>query len=151
MSGKGMTEARRHRAEQVVALREQGLTFDEIAAQVGVSATRCRDDYTAAMIEARPDTAQRVWAALTADYELLRSKAMAAVLEMEPVDLAAIQRAAGVLERIARFHGLLDPRGVAVQVDSVEVTMAAIQDQFRTITEADAAEFMERGGGAMGG
>lgn len=151
MSAKGMTEARRQRAEQVVALREKGLTFDQIAAQVGVSATRCRDDFTAAMIEARPDTSQRVWAALTADYELLRSKTMDAVLEMEQVDLAAIQRAAGVLERVARFHGLLDPRGVAVQVDSVEVVTAAISEQFRTITEADPAEFMDGGGGAMDG
>lgn len=149
MTAKGMTEARRQRAEQVVALREQGLTFEQIAAQVGVSATRCRDDFTAAMLEARPDTAQRVWATLTADYELVRAKAMEALLAADPGDLAAIQRTAGVLERVARFHGLLDSRGVAVQVDSVEVVTAAINEQFSTIMEADPTEFM--GGGAMDG
>lgn len=149
VTAKGMTQARRRRAERVVKLREQGLTFDQIAAQVGVSATRCRDDFTAAMIEARPDTAQRVWASLTADYEVVRAKAMEALLAADPGDLAAIQRTAAVLERVARFHGLLDSRGVAVQVDSVEVVTAAIDAQFQTILDADPTEFM--GGGAMDG
>lgn len=58
---RGMTPERAARAANIVALYDQGHTFDKIAQKHGISQTQARKDYDQAMEEARPDTAIRVF------------------------------------------------------------------------------------------
>lgn len=139
-----MSATRRRRADEVVRLRHEGHTYAEIAEQVGVSVTRVKDDFRQAMEQARPDVARRVHVELTADYERLRVLAMRAA---ESGDSAAIRDAATVLEREARFHGLIGAAG-RVAVESAAVVTAEIASAFQTILDTPTEEFM--GGGDYG-
>lgn len=142
MSSRGMSATRRRRADEVVRLRHEGHTYAEIAEQVGVSATRCKDDFRQAMEQARPDVARRVHVELTADYERLRVLAMRAA---ESGDPAAIRDAATVLEREARFHGLIGAATRDVAVGSAAMVTAEIASAFQTILDTPTAELMDGG------
>lgn len=68
---KGMTPARRERAQRVVVLRDSGATWEQIGKQVGVSPKVAHEDYDKAMEEARPETATRVFGKIDRRLERL--------------------------------------------------------------------------------
>lgn len=110
----------------------QGRKFEEIAAEVGVSPTRCKDDYHAALEAARPQIARAAHGEITADFERLRTLAMRAA---EEGSAEGIRTAALVLERAARFHGLLDGRGnTRLPAEAAAVPMSTLLDELADLT-----------------
>lgn len=58
---RGVTPERKQRMQKVVAMYEDGATFDLIAQALGISQTQARKDYNRAMQDVIPDIAQNVF------------------------------------------------------------------------------------------
>ena len=85
MSDKGMTKKRRERAAQALQLREQGMTYDAIAKELGVSRTTAFDDVKDSLHEIIREPAEDL-----RDLELSRLDGMLGRLNTE---LAAVVQA----------------------------------------------------------
>lgn len=110
---KGMTPARRERAQRVVLLREGGATWEMIGKQVGVNAKTAHEDYDKAMEEARPETATRVFGKIDRRLERLNMSYWKLALEG---DMKAARLVLDIQKELAELWGVKG--AVRVEVDT---------------------------------
>lgn len=124
---KGMTPARRERAQRVVLLREGGATWEMIGKQVGVNAKTAHEDYDKAMEEARPETATRVFGKIDRRLERLNMSYWKLALEG---DMKAARLVLDIQKELAELWGVKG--AVRVEVDTAggeewEAVLASIR------------------------
>ena len=144
MSPKGMTRERRERAAQALQLREQGMTYDAIAKELGVSRTTAFDDVKDSLHEIIREPAEelRDLELSRLDNMLLRlNTELAAVVKDRRQDKLSADKAAQSVARIvdgqlrvsdrrAQLLGLDSPQRIELGGDvdldaTVEKIMAA--------------------------
>lgn len=124
---KGMTKARRERADRVVKMHDAGATFEDIAKQLGVSKTTVHEDYEKALEEARPDNANRVFRKQDRRLERLHLAYWRKALDGDYKAADIILR---VEDRIARLWGI--EGSVKVEVNAGGAEFGALLESIRT-------------------
>lgn len=112
------------RGQRIVAARTAGLTWAEIAAQVGISSTRCHELYRRTLADIPSETVAEHRERLTrlADRALVSLVAMGEDPSVTPRSRAeAWSVAARWADRLARLHGCDQQRDVPLVIDAPDV------------------------------
>lgn len=102
----GQLETIRARRERVFELRRDGLTYKEIAAELGISNVTALNDCTAVMREVHERTITKATELRALEHARLERLLRVIRVQVDRGDLFAIDRALAISEQIRKMYGL---------------------------------------------